>query len=830
MNTTESFQVGEWLVEPRLDRISCASKRKNVRPKVMDLLVYLAQKSGQVVSGEEMLDHLWPDRVVTGGSVYRCIGELREALASNGDKRVYIETIPRKGYRLRMPVAEIGQTVEDSRAKERPGLRIGVIVTVLAIAMLIIWQWTGIFVRPLTAELDRPFIAILAFESVGADAGNDYFADGLSEDLISRLARLPELRVISRSSSFSFKGKNVVISEIAEQLHADLIVDGSVRREGTRIRISAQLIDARSDFHLWSGSYDRTVNDAFYVQTEVSTAIVAALKDKLGLVIASPPQPVAQTTPEARDAYLRGRHLVVQRSTVAIENATREFQAAIRLDPEFAPAHAELAIATLLLSRGTYGELAESDAIQIARPIAERAIELDPYLPEAHLAVALIESTRGRYAESLPHLHRAIELSPSNALAFSWLGSAYDRLGRYQEYFETTKHALALDPLSQPSLVNHIQNLIDRDELAEAARELDKLESVSPRAAASLRGHLTSLGGNWADAAIAKLNALRIDPGSAQVRLALAETLAILGLEQEALSVTNEYLHYPLSYLGLPDAALRRAEELYGEGEDILSNRSDLAIALAGAGKYVRARPLLEDIFKQRSGRVTRSGQLTRDGVPIISAIALIAARRAVDIDSDISDVLSAMEDNVRRTREAGFSRTVRLLSVDFEEGFIAYVSGDRVRGIALIAKAAEDGYFIPPAEAYFDILRNEPGFADVLNKQARRQIRERARLLAVVCDDNPYAGVWEPAVATCERFSWQTRHDRSECQLLAETERQDWAVRDYRMTGLGNIRYSARADARTGPGRRCSAGIGRNDCWSLRADIDQFLSTPRTT
>ena len=218
-------------------------------------------------------------------------------------------------------------------------------------------------------------------------------------------------------------------------------------------------VEASSNTHLWSDSYDRTIDDVFYIQHEVSTAIVAALKNELGLQIASSPRPVAQTTPEARDAYLRGRHLVVQRSAVTIENAVREFRTAVSFDPEFAPAHAELAIATLLISRGNYGDLPESETIRIAEPVAPRALALDPEIPEAHLGSSLVELMKGRYEESLPHLQHAIELSPSNALGYSWLGSAYDRLGRYEEYFETTKLALSLDPLSQPTLVNHIQNL-----------------------------------------------------------------------------------------------------------------------------------------------------------------------------------------------------------------------------------------------------------------------------------------------------------------------------------------------------------------------------------
>ena len=754
MRTSDAFKVGDWLVEPRLDRISCESERRSVRPKVMDLLVYLAHRHGQVVSSDELLEQLWPDRVVTGGSVYRCVGELREVLDRGTDAPVYIETIPKKGYRLRPTVVGVDEQHEADNPVARPVLVRTVIAALLAASLFSAWLLDRVNDESLANEPMRPSIAVLALQAIGSEGDDSYFSEGLSEDLITRLARVPELRVISRSSSFSFRKKTASIPEIAGKLGVDFIVDGSVRMDGTRVRITAQLIDARLDSLLWSGSYDRTIENVFYVQGEVSNAIVTALKTELGLQISMPAQTIAQTSPEARDAYLRGRHLIVQRTTPAIENAAGEFRTAIALDPEFAPAHAELAVAILLLSRRMYGGLDESEAVRIAEPIAARALQLDPLLPEAHLGAGLVEMIRGRQKASLPYLRRAIELSPNHALAYSWLGSVLDRLGRYRDYFETTKAALAHDPLSQPSLVNHIQNLIDRDELAEAERELDKLASVSPRASASLRGHLTSLDGRWANAVFAKLDALRIDPGSKQVRLGLSERLAMVGLEQEALAATDTHLHYTLTYLGKPAAALRRASDFYGDGNDILADSSDLAIALAGAGKYARALPLLEQVWRKRDVKVTRSGLVTRDGVPIIIAMALVAARRAADGQADIDDVLAALRDDVRRTREAGLNRTSSYLSVDFEEGFTAYISGDRDRGLALIVKAAHEGYFIPPAEAYFDVLRHEPAFEDILAKQARRQAEERARLLNVVCADNPYAGIWKPAAGTCENFA----------------------------------------------------------------------------
>ena len=355
MRTSESFKVGDWLVEPKLDRISSGCKRRNVRPKVMDLLVYLADRPGEVVSSDELLEKLWPDRVVTEGSVYRCIGELREVLEQGKVTPIYIETIPKKGYRLRSRVI---RAAEDNDVANTPSPRVSiliVLVALLAAAVSATLIWDRVQDEPLANDPARPSIAILALRPIDFEEGNDYFSEGLSEDLITRLARIPELRVISRSSSFSFMQTDASIPEIAGKLGVEFIIDGSVRLNDNRVRITAQLIDAEQDSVLWSDSYDRKIDDVFYVQAEVSSAIVAALKTELGLHISMPTQAVAQTSPEARDAYLRGRHLIVQRSTVAIEDAAREFRTAIALDPEYAPAHAELAVATLLLTRRMYG-------------------------------------------------------------------------------------------------------------------------------------------------------------------------------------------------------------------------------------------------------------------------------------------------------------------------------------------------------------------------------------------------------------------------------------------------------------------------------------------
>ena len=194
-------------------------------------------------------------------------------------------------------------------------------------------------------------IAVLPFVNLSADPEQEYFSDGISEELLNLLAKIPELRVISRSSAFSFKGKDVTTPAVAEQLNVAHVLEGSVRKVGNRVRIMAQLIEARSDSHLWSESYDRELNDIFAVQDEIAAAISDALKVKLALAADGALQPalIKTANTEAYEAYLRGRGLIHRRGRENLEEAVRDLERALRLNEEFAPAHAQLAIAITLL-------------------------------------------------------------------------------------------------------------------------------------------------------------------------------------------------------------------------------------------------------------------------------------------------------------------------------------------------------------------------------------------------------------------------------------------------------------------------------------------------
>ena len=625
------------------------------------------------------------------------------------------------------------------------GRRMDFIVISLLCAGLILFAYDKWWIGP-PAEKS---IAVLPFVNMSDDPSNEYFSDGISEELLNLLARIPQLTVISRSSSFSFKDKNIDTPTIAQQLNVANVLEGSVRKEGNRVRITAQLIEARSDSHLWSETYDRDLEDIFAVQDEIAMAIVQALKEHLGLSIEAAPRAIAVANIEAHEAYLRGRYLVVQRTRATVEAAVHEFEKAVELDSDYAIAHAELAIATVFLNRGFLGDLTLSEAIARAAPHAEQALALDPTLAEGHAAAGMLLYLQRNLEEALAHYEQAIRSNPNYAIVYNWMGIILASLGRYEEQLAAHETGLQLDPLSITSRSNYVAMLISRNQLDAAARELEKLAAISPEIYAARSGFLTSVRGKWANAALGNLDFLRIDPESVFVRRVLAPNLAAIGLETEALVISEHLLPIVLSRLGRSGVAVRTAEARLAEDPIDFLARHDLGLALASAGDYPRARPLLEEMWQRAGGRVTCCHLFSG-----YSAAALIAIRRDAGEAAEVGELLAAIRDNVRRYREAGITRVGLNVGVDFEEGLAAYLSGEHEKGLALIAKSAQDGFFIWQSEAYLQALYDDPGFAPIRAMQEARQMRERERFLTIVCTDNPYVAVWQPAEGTCEQFA----------------------------------------------------------------------------
>ncbi|NIN73124.1 MAG: tetratricopeptide repeat protein [Gemmatimonadetes bacterium] len=290
-------------------------------------------------------------------------------------------------------------------------------------------------------------IAVLPFTDMSPEGDQEYFCDGMAEELINALTKVKELRVAARTSSFQFKGKSEDVCEIAKMLRVGSVLEGSVRRAGDRLRVTAQLVTAEDGYHLWSETYDRQLEDVFAIQDEISRAIVDALRPTL---LGEPEARLVSASTksmEAYDHYLRGRHYWDQRYKVGLEAALKYFQKAVEIDPGFALAYRGIGDCYTVL--GIYGFLPPDEGRSKGKAAVFRALELDEGLSEAHASLGWSHFFYGfEWELSEKEYQRAIELSPSNAEAHTWYGVLCGAQGRYAEAFEHLAIALQLDPLS----------------------------------------------------------------------------------------------------------------------------------------------------------------------------------------------------------------------------------------------------------------------------------------------------------------------------------------------------------------------------------------------
>jgi len=299
------------------------------------------------------------------------------------------------------------------------------------------------------ATVSKDSIAVLPFSNLSQDGSDDYFSDGMSEELLNLLARVPGLRVAARTSSFAYKNKEVDVRDVARELGVETVLEGSVRRSGDRVRITAQLIDAKTGYHLWSNTYDRQMEDIFVVQDDISAEIVKALQGKLSGEEA--PEAVVRAAPptenvEAYQLYLQARHQWKRRGQGPIERSIELLNQALALDPEFARAYAGLAAAYVVLpgySRESVAAMNEK-----AAAAARQALARDPNLAEAHAVLAEIDSTEGRWADAEAGFFFATSLDPNDPSSRQWYSLLLRRTGRLQAALEQAQVALELDPTS----------------------------------------------------------------------------------------------------------------------------------------------------------------------------------------------------------------------------------------------------------------------------------------------------------------------------------------------------------------------------------------------
>jgi len=303
--------------------------------------------------------------------------------------------------------------------------------------------------RPQSAEPAQGYdsIGVLPFANMSNDPDQDYFSDGIAEELLNALSKLKDLQVAARTSSFAFKGLNQDITEIGEKLKVDTVLEGSVRRSGTQLRITAQLIDVANGYHLWSETYDRELTDVFAVQDEITTAIVTALRVHFDSE-ETPAIPKSEATSMgAYDAYLKGRHQLRALSSASLREALTSFRASTDADPNFAPAWAARALTVIMLRETDFREgIPLEEAQLLARNSIDRALAIDPMLAEAYVAEGNMLADDYRHEEALQSLEKAVAINPNLAEAWTWRSRILGRFGRIREARENMLIALELDP------------------------------------------------------------------------------------------------------------------------------------------------------------------------------------------------------------------------------------------------------------------------------------------------------------------------------------------------------------------------------------------------
>ena len=580
-------------------------------------------------------------------------------------------------------------------------------------------------------------IAVLPFVNLSADPEQEYFSDGISEELLNLLAQIPQLRVISRSSAFYYKGKDVKLADVARELNVAHILEGSVRKAGNRVRITAQLIEARSDTHLWSDTYDRELDDIFAVQDEIAASISAALKMKLMLAAGGEtiqPTAIEAASANAYDAYLRGRELVHHRNREAMEEAVRQLERTVRLDDHFAPAHAQLAIATMLLS--SYVTTDRETAWRRAIRHLDRAQALKPGLAEAHAGRALLAQYADDPETTIDHARQAIAANPSYVDAMNWLQIALKRLGRYEEAHAILEQMLAIDPLSIIGRKNYANWLMDSGQIAEAHELADALLVQSPQAGYSVHAQVSF----WAEGKLSESLSWGLR-ASRNNWVALA-SFTLVGEHEEARRIGTDY--WIDANEGSWDKAVQASQrrvQLYPESGVTIA---DAAEVLYRARRLEEALPLYE-----RALALAPKGRTVQGGFGPYFTIQLALIRRKAGNEESAQEAARIARQGHASRHAAGEIGAMQ----DMLESLIAAFDHEPDRAIAALSSGLQGGLRWPLflEDIMFDELRQDQRFVALRDELHAILAVEHEKILQLICFNNPVPDDWQPMPETCK-------------------------------------------------------------------------------
>jgi TolB-like protein/DNA-binding winged helix-turn-helix (wHTH) protein/Tfp pilus assembly protein PilF len=597
---SQRIKFGCFEADLRSAELTKQGKRIMLQEQPFRLLAMLIERRGELVTREEVRQKLWPNTIVDfDHGLNKAISKIRDALGDSAEKPRFIETVARRGYRfladvrdttqqerqaaaprLLSPVdqgfgRDAGQTVGFRVSRRRPVL--SWLLSAAAVALLLLSAWMVSHRQHAVANIRS--IAVLPLTNLSGDAAQEYFADGMTDELIAQLGQINALRVISRTSAMAYKNTRKSLADVARELDVQAVVEGSVLRVGDRVRITAQLIRVPADEHLWAHSYEGSFPDTLVLQGEVSQAIARQIFATVSPRDQGTLRKAKTVNAEAYEAYLKGRYFWNKRDAAGLKKAIEYFQRAIAVDPGYAQAYSGLADAYALAGGWEYGVLTPQEAAPRAREAASRAVYLDPALSEGHTSLAFaLDVSSWDWNGAEREFRRALELNPGYATAHHWYGYHLMLVGRDNEGIAELKRAESLDPLSLIISAGVADVLFIAHRFDEAMRQLQKTLDMDPNFAMAhyQRGQVL-VQQHKLDAAISEFErAIELAGPSPAFDANLANAYAASGRTADARRTAADLAHLPeqsgsldaniaLIYVGLGDTdqAMRWLDKAY---------------------------------------------------------------------------------------------------------------------------------------------------------------------------------------------------------------------------------------------------------------------------
>jgi TolB-like protein/DNA-binding winged helix-turn-helix (wHTH) protein/Flp pilus assembly protein TadD len=601
------LRFGVFELDLRAGELRKHGLRVRLQEQPFQILAMLLEHPGEVVTREELQKKLWPaDTFVDfDHGLNKAINKIREALSDSAESPRFVETVARRGYRFlaEVKVADavpVGspelatQPNPAAEARDRPDVagklalpkrhlpslewKISVFVLLVLMASLATWKirsWN----RPSTVIRS---LAVLPLESLSSEASQDYFADGMTDELISDLGQISALRVISRTSVMAYKHTRKPLPQIARELNVDAVVEGTVLRSGDQVRITAQLIEASADKHLWSHSYQGELRDTLTLQSKVARAIADQIRINLNPQEQAALKNAKVVNPEAYESYLKGRFFWNKRTADSLKVALAYFNQAIDQDPNYAQAYSGLADTYALLGDWQYAVMTPKEALPKAKAAAIKALELDSALGEAHNSLAFcLDGFDWDLDSAGKEFRRAIELNPGYATAHHWYAWHLGLLGRYDEAIAEMRKAENLDPLSLIINADLAELLVLAHSYDESIRQSRKTIEMDPNfalahnqlAQAYLQKHMN-------DEAVTELQkAVQLSGGSPTIIANLARAYVASGKRSEA---------------------VRLLSDLKKRSNPITSYASEIAVIYVSLGNANQAMNWLEKGYEER--------------------------------------------------------------------------------------------------------------------------------------------------------------------------------------------------------------------------------------